>query len=96
MVCTLQGSRLHLPSEHRHLQLQQAQDVGLGNLDDHQRFPVDVDVLLGTILHFLKEKALYLQSNTELVVECPIYSTTWCHYVYAWLGLFSPSKAAEH
>ena len=64
-------------------QLQQAQDVGLGNLDDHRRFPVDVDALLGTILHFLEEKALYLQSNTELVVECPTYSTTWCHYVYA-------------
>ena len=33
-------SRLHLQSEHRHPQLQQAQEVGLGNLDDHQRFPV--------------------------------------------------------
>ena len=79
-MCPLQGSRLHLQSEHRHLQLQQAQDIGLGNLDDHQRFLVDVDALLGTILHFLEEKALYLQSNTELVVECPTYSTTWCHY----------------
>ena len=26
--------------------------------------------------HFLEEKALYLQSNTELVVECPTCSTT--------------------
>ena len=86
-MCPLQGSRLHLQSEHRHLQLQQAQDVGLGNLDDHQRFPVDVDALLGIILHFLEEKALYLLSNTELVVECPTYPLTYCVRM-AWPDIF--------